>query len=105
MSFGKGPWSDEELEVFKYCFQRVEEGCKTSTEMEGDIRKKIWWVTATTAYRLVRVWFRNRQDIRDILNMRANVISPVLEIGSEQGPILGPEEASVDVPKHISESK
>ena len=68
MSWQNGPWSNEDLAVFKYCFQRLEEGCKTSSEMEEDIRKKFWWVTTTSAYRLVRVWFRNREDIRSILS-------------------------------------
>lgn len=73
MAAAKLPWSEEEMEVFTYCCQRVAEGCKTSTEMEEDIRRKFWWVTATNAYHLVRTWFRNRQDIQDILNMRAGV--------------------------------
>ncbi len=75
MSWEKGPWSNEDLDVFQYCFQLVEEGCKTSTEMEVDIHKKFWWVTGTSAYRLVRVWFRNRADIRDILKDRTNKLS------------------------------
>jgi hypothetical protein len=68
MSWGNGPWSTEDLTVFKYCFQRLEEGCKTSSEMEEDVRKKFWWVTTTSAYRLVRVWFRNRAELRSIIS-------------------------------------
>ena len=62
------PYTDEQLAEFRMCKTLLAEGCVMSQDMEDGLRKRLWWVTANSAYRIVRTWFRNREKIDAILS-------------------------------------
>lgn len=64
-------YTPRELEVFRFCFQLIADGCKTSFEAERALRVKFWWVTHLEAERLVKRFWRERSKIEEVLGLRA----------------------------------
>ncbi len=64
-------YTPRELEVFRYCFQLIADGCKTSFEAERALRVKFWWVTHLDAERLLKRFWRERSKIEGVLGLRA----------------------------------
>jgi hypothetical protein len=60
-------YTSQELEVFKYCFTLLAEGCKTSHEAEKALYKAFHWMTPLEAQRFIKVWIRDRQKIDETL--------------------------------------
>ena len=60
-------YTAQELDVFKYCFTLLAEGCKTSHEAEKALYKAFHWMTPLDAQRLVKLWIRDRQKIDETL--------------------------------------
>jgi hypothetical protein len=63
-------YTDRDLEVFRYCFQLIADGCKNSFEAERALRVKFWWVTHLEAERLVKRFSRERSKIEEALRLR-----------------------------------
>lgn len=60
-------YTDEQLQMFTYCFTLLDAGFTMSSDMEAELRRKFWWISNTTAYTVVRQWFRNKEKIEEIL--------------------------------------
>jgi hypothetical protein len=60
-------YTDEELQIFQRCFELVAEGYTMSSDIETQLRRTFWWMTASRAYILVRTCIRNRKKIEEIL--------------------------------------
>ncbi len=60
-------YTDEELQIFAHCFKLLDDGCTMSSQMEKALVHKFWWISNTSAYLIVRKWFRNREKIEEIL--------------------------------------
>ena len=63
-------YTPRDLEVFRYCFQLIADGCKNSFEAERALRVKFWWVTHLEAERLVKRFSRERSKIEEALRLR-----------------------------------
>jgi hypothetical protein len=64
-------YTPRELEVFRYCFQLIADGCKSSFEAERALRVKFWWATHLDAERLLKRFWRERSKIEGVLGLRA----------------------------------
>ena len=60
-------YSPNEIEVFRFCFQLISEGCKSSFEAERYLRVKFWWITHLDAERFVKRFWRERSKIEEVL--------------------------------------
>ncbi len=60
-------YTDEELQIFQRCFELVAEGYRMSSDIETGLRRTFWWMSASRAYTIVRIWIRNRKKIEEIL--------------------------------------
>ncbi len=60
-------YTDEELQIFQRCFELVAEGYRMSSDIEAQLRRTFWYMSASRAYTIVRTWIRNRKKIEDIL--------------------------------------
>lgn len=69
-------YSPRELEVFRFCFQLIEEGCKSSFEAEKALRAKFWWITHLEAERFVKRFCRERSKIEEILGLEDCTTEP-----------------------------
>jgi len=63
-------YTPRDLEVFRFCFQLVAEGCKNSFEAERALRVKFWWASHLDAERLVKRFWRERSKIEEALGLR-----------------------------------
>ncbi len=63
-------FTDEELQMFERCFQIVGEGYRMSSDIETQLRRTFWWMSASRAYIVVRTWIRNREKIETLLAER-----------------------------------
>ncbi len=64
-------FTDEELQMFECCFQIVGEGYRMSSDIETQLRRTFWWMSAARAYMMVRTWIRNREKIGALLAERS----------------------------------
>jgi hypothetical protein len=79
-------YTPNELEVFRYCFKLLSEGCKTSFEAERALRKKFWWVTHFDSERLVKRFWKERHKIEEVLTeIDCNEIQNVQTYNVSQG--------------------
>lgn len=60
-------YSPRELEVFRFCFQLLADGCKSSFDAERALRRTFWWVTNLDAERFVKRFCRERSKIEEAL--------------------------------------
>ena len=60
-------YTDEQLQMFAYCFELFDAGYRMSSDVETELRRKFWWISNTTAYTVVRQWYRNKEKIGAIL--------------------------------------
>ena len=65
-------YTPRDLDVFRFCFQLIADGCKSSFEAERALRVKFWWVTHLEAERLVKRFSRERSKIEEVLGLRAS---------------------------------
>lgn len=65
-------YTPRDLDVFRFCFQLIADGCKNSFEAERALRVKFWWVTHLEAERLVKRFSRERSKIEEVLRLRAS---------------------------------
>ena len=63
-------YTPRDLEIFRFCFQLIADGCKNSFEAERALRVKFWWVTHLEAERLVKRFSRERSKIEEALRLR-----------------------------------
>ena len=64
-------YTDEELQMFERCFELAAEGYRMSSDIETQLRRTFWWMSASRAYLVVRAWIRNREKIGEILAKRS----------------------------------
>jgi hypothetical protein len=64
-------YTDEELDVFQFCFELKKNGCKTSSEAERAIYKIFWNLSYSRIHFLIKHWFHNRDKIEFLLHERA----------------------------------
>ena len=63
-------YTDEELNVFEFCFILKKNGCKTSSEAERAIYKSFIDLSYSKIHFLVKHWFHNRDKIEFLLHER-----------------------------------
>jgi hypothetical protein len=63
-------YTPRDLEVFRFCFQLITDGCKNSFEAERALRVKFWWASHLDAERLVKRFWRERSKIEEVLGLR-----------------------------------
>ena len=63
-------YTPRDLEVFRFCFQLIADGCKNSFEAERALRVKFWWASHLEAERLVKRFWRERSKIEEVLGLR-----------------------------------
>jgi hypothetical protein len=63
-------YTPRDLEVFRFCFQLIADGCKNSFEAERALRVKFWWASHLDAERLVKRFWRERSKIEEVLGLR-----------------------------------
>lgn len=64
-------FTDEELQMFERCFELAAEGYRMSSDIETQLRRTFWWMSAARAYIVVRAWIRNREKIGTLLAERS----------------------------------
>jgi hypothetical protein len=62
-------YTPRDLEVFRFCFQLIADGCKNSFEAERALRVKFWWASHLDAERLVKRFWRERSKIEEVLGL------------------------------------
>jgi hypothetical protein len=64
-------YTPRDLEVFRFCFDLIASGCKTSFEAERALRVKFWWASHLDSERLVKRFLRERSKIEGVLGLEA----------------------------------
>ena len=63
-------YTPRDLEVFRFCFDLIANGCKNSFEAERALRVKFWWASHLDAERLVKRFWRERSKIEGVLGLQ-----------------------------------